>query len=54
MICSHCEKEVEEYAQKRDKICGQCYRRMMNNLSRGKKYVMYKDLTEEEKAQIDT
>ena len=53
MICSHCEKEVEEYAQKRDKICGQCYRRMMNNLSRGKKYVMYKDLTEEEKAQID-
>ena len=53
MICSHCEKEVEEYAQKRDKICGPCYRRMMNCLSRGKEYIMYKNLTEAEKTEID-
>ena len=53
MICSHCEKEVEEYAQKRDKICGPCYRRMMNCLSRGKEYIMYKNLSEAEKTEID-
>lgn len=49
MICSHCNNEVEKYAQKKDKICKSCYQRINNCKSRGIKYIKFIDLPEEEK-----
>lgn len=51
-VCGDCGKEVEEL--NKDGICIRCKRRMQNMKARGKEYVRYLDLDENEQARIDS